>query len=230
MTEKKSPRDERDILPVTRTGEEARESYNRMSRYYDLLTGSTERKLRQAGMELFKPEEGEKLLELGFGTGLSLVPIAESVGSTGMVAGIDISDGMVEKAGERLRKEGLRGRVRLDRGDARDMPYEDGRFNGVFASFTLELFPAEEIPVVVSECLRVLKRSGRLCVVSMSNQGKSSAMEKLYIWSHRKFPRYIDCRPINAKGFVKDAGFEIRDSRMLSDWGLPVDIVLGVKP
>lgn len=224
-----SENNEHDILPVVRTREEARENYNKISGCYDFLTDRTERKLRQTGMDIFKPRTGESLLEVGFGTGLSLVPMAIAVGSSGRVVGIDISDGMVEKAGERLRREGLRERVELDRGDACEMPYDDGCFDGVFSSFTLELFPADDISVVVSECFRVLRKGGRFCVVSMSNQGRNGMMEKLYVWSHKKFPKYIDCRPINTRKFLEMEGFETKESKMLSDWGLPVDVVLGIK-
>jgi demethylmenaquinone methyltransferase/2-methoxy-6-polyprenyl-1,4-benzoquinol methylase len=136
----------------------------------------------------------------------------------------------VEAARKRLERKGLAGRVELTRGDAVNLPYKDSFFDGVFMSFTLELFDSPEIPVVLGECMRVLKEGGRICVASMSDQGKNGLMMKLYLWSHGRFPRFVDCRPIFARKFVEDAGFGIEGYEIMSMWGLPVEIVLGSKP
>jgi ubiquinone/menaquinone biosynthesis C-methylase UbiE len=207
-----------------------RDSYNRMSRFYGFLSAGSEKRFVKAALEGFlKPAEGERILEPGFGSGQVLAAIAEAVGEEGRAYGIDISDGMVEVTSGRLRRKGLEGRVELTRGDAAAMPYEDDFFDGIFMSFTLELFNAPEIPQVLSECRRVLKPGGRICLASMSDQGKHGMMMKLYMWSHRKFPHFVDCRPIFARGFIEDAGFELAGYKVMSMWGLPVEIVLGGK-
>lgn len=215
---------------VTRSREQARQSYNSMSRFYGFLSNGSEKKFVQTAIEGFlKPREGERILEPGFGSGQVLVALARAVGEAGKAYGIDISDGMVEVTHRRLAREGLEGRVELTRGDAVALPYEDTFFDGIFMSFTLELFDAPEIPVVLQECRRVLKDGGRICVASMSDQGKYGTMMKLYVWSHKKFPDFVDCRPIFACAFVEDAGFEVTGNRIMSMWGLPVEIVLGSK-
>jgi len=215
---------------VTRSREQARQSYNSMSRFYGFLSNGSEKKFVQTAIEGFlKPREGERILEPGFGSGQVLVALARAVGEAGKAYGIDISDGMVEVTRKRLAREGLEGRVELTRGDAVALPYEDDFFDGIFMSFTLELFDAPEIPLVLQECRRVLKDGGRICVASMSDQGKHGTMMKLYVWSHKKFPDFVDCRPIFARAFVEDAGFEVTGYRIMSMWGLPVEIVLGSK-
>jgi len=215
---------------VTRSREQARQSYNSMSRFYSLLSNGSEKKFVKTAIEGFlKPRAGERVLEPGFGSGQVLVALARAVGEEGKAYGIDISDGMVEVTRKRLAREGLEGRVELTRGDAAALPYEDGFFDAVFMSFTLELFDAPEIPVVLRECRRVLKDGGRICVASMSDRGKHGTMMKLYVWSHKKFPNFIDCRPIHARAFVEEAGFEVTGYEIMSMWGLPVEIVLGRK-
>lgn len=209
-------------------GEAARARYNRMSRVYGFLSNSSEKKIVEVAIEqVLKPRPGELVLEPGFGTGQMLAALAEMVGEGGKVYGIDISDGMVAAARKRLAGKGLEARAEIMRGDASAMPYGDGFFDAAFMSFTLELFPEDEMPVVLAECARVLKREGRLCVASMSCRGKSTAMMKLYLWSHRRFPRFVDCRPIFASKALESAGFDTVESRVLSMWGLPVEIVLG---
>ncbi len=215
---------------ITRSREQARQSYNSMSRFYGFLSNGSEKRFVKTAVEGFlKPREGERILEPGFGSGQVLAVLARAVGETGKAYGIDISDGMVEVTRKRLAREGLEGRTELTRGDAAALPYADGFFDAVFMSFTLELFDAPEIPVVLAESRRVLKGGGRLCVASMSDQGRQGAMMKLYVWSHGKFPNFVDCRPIFARGFVEDAGFVITGYEIMSMWGLPVEIVLGEK-
>ena len=75
------------ISPVTRSKAEAKASYNRLSRWYDLLAGSTEKKYRDIGLEVLAARSGERVLEIGYGTGHCILSLAEAVGPTGQVCG-----------------------------------------------------------------------------------------------------------------------------------------------
>jgi demethylmenaquinone methyltransferase/2-methoxy-6-polyprenyl-1,4-benzoquinol methylase len=218
-----------EISPVNRTKEQARISYNRMSRWYDLMAGWAERKYRLAGLEMLRIQEGEQVLEIGFGTGQCLVILAQTVGDRRPVYGIDISEGMKATAEAKLAKSGYSERVDLSCADAVALPYKAEFFDALFISFTLELFDTPEIPVVLKECYRVLRAGGRLAVVAMAKGEPPRIMERLYEWFHRKWPRYADCRPIYVTQSMKAAGFQIRETARMSMWGLPVEVVLGGK-
>jgi ubiquinone/menaquinone biosynthesis C-methylase UbiE len=220
----------RDIVRVNRSKEDARAGYNRLSRWYDLVAGASERKYREAGLRALGAQPGEAVLEIGYGTGSSLIQLAQSVGDGGGVFGIDISDGMLARATARVRDAGVEGRVKLRRGDAASLPYGENVFDAIFICFTLELFDTPEMPVVLAECLRVLKAGGRMAVVSMSSYGRETRAVRLYKEAHRRFEKYVDCRPIYAKKALADAGFIIRDRSLMMMWGLPVEVVLAVKP
>jgi demethylmenaquinone methyltransferase/2-methoxy-6-polyprenyl-1,4-benzoquinol methylase len=222
---------EASIKRVNRSKDAARVSYNRMSRWYDLIAGSTEAKYRNWGLEKLAARPGETVLEIGFGTGHCLVSLANAVGVTGRVTGLDISDGMLAIARERLREQGLSDRVDLHLGDAANLNFiEASSLDGVFMSFTLELFDNPEIPRVLQECHRVLKPGGRLAVVAMTKTDPPGLAVRLYEWFHEHMPDYADCRPIFARQALEENGFEIRDRSVSSMWGLPVEIVLGKKP
>jgi len=211
---------------VVRSKEKARDSYDRLSRWYDLLSGRFEKRYREAGLRMLDAKKGEVILEVGFGTGSCILALANAVEEQGKVYGIDISPGMYSVAKAKLEKAGLSDRVNLQCGDAARLPFKSGVFDAIFVSFTLELFDTPEIPVVLNECRRVLKGGGRICVVAMSREGKHGLMLRLYEWFHKKLPSYVDCRPIFVKKALEDAGFHIRNEIAMNMWGLPVAIVL----
>lgn len=218
------------ISRVNRSKEDARASYNKLSRWYDVIAGSTEKKYRDWGLEKLSTQPGEKILEIGFGTGHCLVSLARAVGSGGRVTGVDISDGMLTVARERLQKEGLSERVDLRLGDAANLDFiEAASLDGAFMSFTLELFDNPEIPRVLREIHRVLKPGGRLAAVSMTKNDPPGIPVRIYEWFHNVMPNYADCRPIFARQSIEQSGFAIQDVSVSSMWGLPVEIVLGRK-
>ena len=222
---------ETSVSRVNRSKEAARQSYNRLSRWYDLIAGSTEKKYRDWGLEKLSAKPGEKILEIGFGTGHCLVALAQAVGPSGHVIGLDISEGMLAIACQRLGQAGLGWRVNLHLGDATNLNFIPAEsLDGVFMSFTLELFDNPEIPRVVQECYRVLKKGGRLSVVSMTKTNPPGLAVRLYEWFHERMPEYADCRPIFARQALEQGGFVIQDVSVSSMWGLPVEIVLGTKP
>jgi demethylmenaquinone methyltransferase/2-methoxy-6-polyprenyl-1,4-benzoquinol methylase len=218
-----------EISRVKRDKDQASTNYSRMSRFYDLVAGNCEKKYRIEGLRQLGVTPGEQALEIGFGTGQAIVSMAQSVGGSGKVYGIDISEGMLNVASRRVSKAKVSQRVVLKRDDAADLPFKEDFFDAIFVCFTLELFDTPEIPIVLRECMKVLKENGRICVVSLAKKEKSSPMAVLYMIARRIFPGYLDCRPIFVREAVEDAGFRTIECTEMSMWGLPVDIVLTQK-
>jgi ubiquinone/menaquinone biosynthesis C-methylase UbiE len=221
------PQDGFEITRVARSKDAARDAYNRMSKWYDLLAGGSEGKFTRVGLRKLGVRAGEKVLEIGFGTGHSLLALARRVGVTGKVYGVDLSDGMFQVASGRLSKNGISNRVELQCGDATQLPFPDNFFDAVFMSFVLELFDTPELPLVMHECRRVLGEAGRIGVVVLSK--KEWITVRLYEWFHMRFPAYVDCRPIFAPQTIEAAGFHVTDIKEMIMWGLPVDIIIANK-
>jgi len=216
---------EGEISRVTRSKGQAKASYDKMSKWYDILA-RPERRYGYLGLQKLRAVEGETVLEIGFGTGHGILALAQSVGNSGQVYGIDISEGMINITRARVREAGFSERAVLNCGDAARLPFEADFFAAVFMSFTLELFDTPDIPMVLHECRRVLRSDGRICVVAMSKKGKANVITRLYEWAHAKFPEYVDCRPIFVLKALEAAGFQPLDVTEITMFGLPIEIVV----
>jgi demethylmenaquinone methyltransferase/2-methoxy-6-polyprenyl-1,4-benzoquinol methylase len=215
------------ILRVFQSKDQVRAFYNKISRVYDLLSERSEAPMRKAGLDLLKPHAGESILEIGFGTGHSLVSLARAVGPKGRVFGLDLSEQMAKLAKANLTKAGLLDRARIGCGDATSLPYAAGSMDGLFMSFTLELFDNPEIPQVLRECKRVLRLGGRIVVVGMSKDAEHDPLVGAFEWTHEHFPNFLDCRPIYVREALEKAGFKTRKALKKHMW-IPVEIVLGI--
>jgi ubiquinone/menaquinone biosynthesis C-methylase UbiE len=204
--------------------------YDRISTAYDLIADASEHAARDRGIELLAPAPRETALVVGFGTGHSLVALARAVGATGRIFGVDISEGMLSVAHQRVVEEQVAERVDISLGDARHLTYGNGQFDAVFIAFTLELFDDEDIPRVLEQIRRVLRPGGRLGVVAMSKEQQETVATGIYVWMHRHFPHWVDCRPISVATCLQRAGFVVERTETLSLWGLPVAIVMARNP
>ncbi len=215
------------ISRVTRPKSAARASYDKMSRWYDLIA-SSEAKFRDAGLVKLNAQPGERILTLGFGTGHGIEAIAQAVGDGGIATGVDMSPGMFEITEKRIADAGLSHRTELHCGDAAAVEFPPASFDGIFMSFILELFDTPEIPKVLARARGFLKDNGRLVLVTLSkeNAGKIVGM---YEWGHNKFPNFFDCRPIFIRPLLADADFAVVETTRMTMWGLPVDITVAHK-
>jgi len=79
------------ILRVQRTKAQTRSYYNKIGDVYDFLAERAEAPMRHAGLALLDARIGERVLEIGSGTGHSILALARAVGPTGFVFGVDLS-------------------------------------------------------------------------------------------------------------------------------------------
>lgn len=103
---------------------------------------------------------GERVLEIGCGTGAFTVPLAEAVGSGGEILGADISTAMLAGARKRLADAGLRN-VTLVETDAQTHKFDPGRFDLVVSRFGVMFF-ADPAAAFANLCAAA-RPGGRLC-------------------------------------------------------------------
>lgn len=203
----------------------AASNYDRLSRWYDLLSGPFESRWRDRAARQLNVTPGQTVLEIGCGTGWGLIRLAEAAGTTGRVYGVDLSAGMCRVAHSRVHESG-RVTASVIRGDAQRLPLASGGFNAIFMSFTLELFSSQSAAVVLAECRRVLAPQGRLAVVALDRPARATLTSRLYDWASRRFPAWIDCHPVAVVDILRGSGFNPIELIRGAIAGLPVAIVI----
>ncbi len=209
-------------------GPHAVSNYDKLSRWYDLMSGPFESRWRDLAVRRLNLAAGQTVLEIGCGTGRGLIRLAEATETTGRIYGVDLSGGMCRVARTRVARSG-RPEVAVIQGDAAALPFASGSFSAVFMSFTLELFSSEVAAPVLTECHRVLQASGRLGVVTLEQRGPATSIMRLYGWASERFPKWIDCRPIPVADWLSGHGFHLTEMIQGSIGGLPVAIVIAQK-
>ncbi len=128
--------------------------YDKLAKVYDLIFGPTLHPGRLRAIQRMDIQPGERVLEVGVGTGINLALYPKQC----TVTGIDFSESMLEKARERVAK-GLRN-VRLLQMDAADLKFADDSFDIVYAPYLISVVPD---PVrVAHEMRRVCRAGGRI--------------------------------------------------------------------
>jgi ubiquinone/menaquinone biosynthesis C-methylase UbiE len=110
---------------------------------------------------VLRPEPGERLLEIGVGTGYYSLDLAEWVGSDGTLELFDLQPKFLDHV---MRAAGERGLTNLvpTQGDATALPFEDASVDGVVLTAVLGEIP--DTAAALLEIRRVLKPGGRLVV------------------------------------------------------------------
>ncbi len=151
---------------------------------------------------------GRKVLEVGCGTGLTLLQIARQ---GRQVLGLDLSPGMLAQAGRRLKSKGLS--ISLLQGSYYNLPFPKNSFDTVVATFTLTHAP--NLYPVARGIRRVLNYGGRLIIVDVGllpgHDWKSQIINRFW--------KLLGDHPRDEVPILKDTSFRIIERKKLSKQG-----------
>ncbi|MGB7588737.1 MAG: class I SAM-dependent methyltransferase [Solirubrobacterales bacterium] len=132
----------------------------------------TRRRLRQ----VLDPQRGERILEIGPGTGYYTLDLAEWVSPGGRVEIFDLQQKFLDHTMSRAAERGV-GTIVPTRGDATALPYEDASMDGVVLTAVLGEIPDRDS--ALREIRRVLKSGGRLVVGELFGDPHFTALGSL---------------------------------------------------
>jgi len=198
------------------------EVYSQVASLYDVWGALAETKARQRALARAAIRDGEAVLEVAVGTGLTFQAILKA-NPHGYNAGIDLTPAMLEKARARAAQSGVSG-YDISLGDAYALRFPDGQFDVLMNAYMFDLLPEEDFTTVLKEFKRVLKPNGRIVLVNMTKA------ERFYqgIWEsiYHINPRWSGgCRGVLLSPALRVAGFRGVQRETISQFGFPSEIL-----
>lgn len=130
-----------------------------------ILSLGLDRYWRKRAVLALAPQPDCRILDIGSGTGdMGLEILKQQPGAS--VTGIDPAEAMLEVAGRKLVQQGLQNSVQFESGDATDLQFDDGSFDGIISAFCIR--NVEDRGKAFSEMYRVLRPGGRTVVLELS--------------------------------------------------------------
>jgi ubiquinone/menaquinone biosynthesis C-methylase UbiE len=169
---------------------------------------------------------GLRVLDLGSGTGYPALLVAQMVGSSGSVIGIDLAEHMLAVAERKAKQLGLTNIV-FRTGDATALTFEADSFDALTSRFCLMFLP--EIPRAAAEIARVLKPGGWIAAAVWSVPEKNPSI-RLAMDAVRQVVElpppdptapgiFRLAQPGDLAGILQEAGFiDVAEQEVLGEW------------
>jgi len=162
---------------------------------------------------------GGRLLEVGCGDGLFLLPLAKA--SKLRLVGLDVFDPTFEEAKRRVREQKI-GNVSLVKGKAQSLPYREGAFDTVVCINTLNSLQSKaEVAGAIAEMGRICKQEG--CLILDFRNEKNPWMRYRFKWRKDRFPEsklpQLTFSDREMRDMLAAAGFEVKQKHAI---GLPI--------
>jgi len=144
----------------------------------------------RAAVDLFDPLSGSRGLDAGCGLGQHTRALADAVGNTGRVTGVDISGDMVSEAISVARKMGYGDRVIFEQGDINNLPFAADSFDWLW-SVDCAGYPASGSVELMRELARVVRPGGSIALLGWSSQQLLPGYSMLEARLNADYSKYI---------------------------------------
>jgi demethylmenaquinone methyltransferase/2-methoxy-6-polyprenyl-1,4-benzoquinol methylase len=123
----------------------------------------------RAAIRALQLAPGSRGLDVGCGIGLQALMLAEALGATGRVTGVDLSPELLRRAREIVSERGLVDRVSFSQGDLAHLPFADRSFGWAWSTDCVG-YPAGDALPALEELRRVVRPGGSVAVLAWSSQ------------------------------------------------------------
>jgi demethylmenaquinone methyltransferase/2-methoxy-6-polyprenyl-1,4-benzoquinol methylase len=120
-------------------------------------------------IETLQLPSGSRGLDAGCGIGLQCLLLAEAIGVTGRVTGLDISEEMLDRGREIVNEAGLSARISFQEGDVANLPFDRDTFDWIWSADCVGYGPWEPFPLI-KELVRAVKPGGLVILAAWSSE------------------------------------------------------------
>jgi arsenite methyltransferase len=174
------------------------------------------KKLRKEYFDFFAVKPGERVLDIGCGSGANAIALAERLAGEVHVTGIDSSEPMLAIGSQDLKNHACNKQIDLQYGDANHLPFSENTFDSAMMIQVLEY--AKDGVAMLAEARRVLKPGGRLfvadtdwdTVVWNSNQ-KERTRRIVHAWADHEADGWQGRKILE---LLKRAGYQLIQGRI----------------
>lgn len=221
------PKTKSTILPARLNQAQIPQVYAAKSAVYDIWGRLTESKAQSRCLELARIQDGEAVLEVAVGTGLTFQHILAQ-NPHGRNEGIDLTEAMLAKARQKAAASGT-DQYRLQVGDAYHLDFAAASFDLLINNYMFDLLPESDFGRVLAEFYRVLKPGGRLVLVNMAQGWRwyNQIWDTIYRWQPAQMG---GCRGVALRPFVESTGFTQIRREYISQMTFPSEVIYAVKP
>jgi len=197
--------------------------YDRIAPIYDIWGKLTESHARNRAIELAEIKDGQTILEVAVGTGLAFYEIVKR-NPNGTNIGIDLSQGMLEKAKKRV-SQLKEANYFLDVGTAFDLSIENESIDTLVNNYMFDLIAFEDMDKILLEFRRVLKKDGKLILVNMTEGERLGS--KMYDFIYDISPKTMGgCRGVKLTARLQQHGFKVEVREYFQQMLFPSEVIL----
>jgi demethylmenaquinone methyltransferase/2-methoxy-6-polyprenyl-1,4-benzoquinol methylase len=165
--------------------------FDRIAGPYDVMnsvmTAGLHHRWRRRAADLAAVGPGDRALDVATGTGDLAIELARRVGPDGEVVGSDFSEGMLERAREKVPAAGdACAPLRFEWGDAQTLPYADASFAAATVGFGARNFA--DLEAGLGEMARVVRPGGRVVVLEITQPQRPPLSTFFALWFDRLVP------------------------------------------
>jgi ubiquinone/menaquinone biosynthesis C-methylase UbiE len=190
----------------------------RWARFYDAFTAlisfGKDGAIRKAALEVAQLGPGERVLDIGCGTGSLAIDAKAGVGPTGEVHGIDAAPEMIAAARRKAAKKEVD--VRFQIGLIEKIPFPDDQFDLALNSFVLHHLPDDLKRTGFAQVHRVLKPGGRFLTVDFASTGVGLLGHLMSLFGHKIAQDYVGdlMAMLKATGFTDVEAVETKHKQL----------------
>jgi ubiquinone/menaquinone biosynthesis C-methylase UbiE len=212
------------MIRETISTERARRLYDWIGARYDWAE-FYESKAKKHAQAMLSLASGDRLLNIGIGTGKEHLEFSRVIGLSGLACGVDLSPVMARLAHRRTGAP-------VVEADTCFLPFRPQSFAAIYAAYVFDLIPAENIPGILTQCYSLLTPGGRLVLLSLTEGVDFLSRSLVAGWKllFSLAPMACGgCRPLVLSAWVEAAGFGISASQTVVQGGVPSEIILAVR-